>query len=201
VKTIFLWVLTLTMSAGVKADSLWPSGSQNQGNSGSLVSDQRALSVGDLVTIQIVENSTADVNSSIQTQKEANVAGGAGLGSWNNGSAMPLQGYGVGAQEHMAGGGKSARSGKLVAVVSARVVNVLHNGNLYIEGRKTIQVNDEKQHIFISGIIRPKDVGPSNMVVSSSISDAQIRYEGRGPLSEKSRAGVFTRILDWLGLF
>jgi flagellar L-ring protein FlgH len=183
------------------ADSLWPAGSQNSGNSGSVVSDQRALTVGDLVTIQIVENSSAEQNTSSQMQKEANVAANAGLGTWNKSTAMPMQGWGAGAQEHMAGGGSSARSGKLVAVVSARVVNVLHNGNLYIEGRKTIQVNDEKQHIFISGIIRPKDVGPSNTVVSSNISDAQIRYEGRGPLTEKSRAGVFTRLLDWLGLF
>jgi flagellar L-ring protein FlgH len=201
VRTILGAFLGFCLAAGAAADSLWPSGSQNTGSSASLVSDQRALSVGDLVTIQIVENATATQATSIQTQKQANVSGGAGLGSWNNNTSMPLQGYGAGAQESMAGSGSSARSGNLVATISARVVNVLHNGNLYIEGRKTIQVNDEKQHIFISGIIRPKDVGPSNMVVSSNISDAQIRYEGRGPLSEKSRAGIFTRILDWLGLF
>jgi flagellar L-ring protein precursor FlgH len=197
---LVLTALFTLAAFGLSADSVWPVGYKSHGNNASLVADQRALNVGDLVTVQVIENASAQQNASTQLNKQANVAGGAGLGSWGSGSAMPVQGYGVGAQESMTGGGSTARGGKLIAMVSARVVSVLSNGNLYIEGRRTIQVNEDKQHIYLSGIIRPRDVGPNNLIASSAISDAQIRYEGRGPLAEKNRQGVFTRILDWLGI-
>lgn len=193
-----MMVLVIAASAAW-ADSIWPGGQADQGNNSSLTADQRALTVGDLVTVQVVENAVATQSANTNTKKEANVSGGAGLGSWGTGS-IPLQSYGAGAQENSSGGGTSNRSGKLVTTLSARVVNVLPNGNLFIEGRRTVQVNDEKQNIVLSGIIRPRDVSPNNMIMSSAISDAQIKYEGKGPLSEKARAGVFSRILDWLGL-
>ena len=191
--------LVMMLAVGARADSVWSGGVANQGNNGSLVSDQRALQVGDLVTVQILENAQAQSNAQTDTQKNANVSGAAGLGSWGPNS-FPIQGYGAGAQENSSGGGSSSRSGKLTATISARVVSVLANGNLYIEGRRTVQVNEEQENILLKGIIRPRDVGPSNTVPSSAISDAQIRYEGHGPLSEKAKVGVFTRILDWLGL-
>jgi flagellar L-ring protein precursor FlgH len=193
-------VLLLAVWAGnMQADSIWPGGQASQGNNASLTADQKALSVGDLVMVRVSENAEAQQVAKTDTQKEANVSGGAGLGSWGA-NTLPLQSYGAGAQENASGGGTSTRSGKLVAALSARVVNVLPTGNLYIEARRTIQVNDEKQNIVLSGIIRPRDVGPDNSISSAAISDAQIRYEGKGPLSEKSHLGVFSRILDWLGL-
>jgi flagellar L-ring protein precursor FlgH len=114
---------------------------------------------------------------------------------------MPIMSYGAGGQESFDGGGQSARSGSLVTVLSARVIQVLDSGNLLIEGRRSMTLNDEKQHIYVKGVIRPKDVGKNNVVLSSSMSDAQIVFDGRGSLSEKSKSGVFTRLLDWLGLF
>jgi flagellar L-ring protein precursor FlgH len=148
-----------------------------------------------------VEAATAQQSSSVKTGKQASVSGGAGLGSWSKNSGNPITSYGAGGQESFDGGGSAARSGKLVATLSARVINVLDSGNLLIEGRRTIKLNDERQNIFVRGVIRPKDVGRNNVVSSAAISDAQIVYEGKGPLSEKSRPGVFTRLLDWLGIF
>jgi flagellar L-ring protein precursor FlgH len=193
--------LVLAFCSRLTADSVFPEGWKSVGNNANPIVDQRALEVGDLVTVQITENSSAVQNVSTQMSKEANVAGTAGIGSWGKNSGMANPSYGAGAMESMQGGGNTSRSGKLVATLSARVVSVLSNGNLYIEGRRTIQVNDDRQHISVAGIIRPRDVGPSNTVLSSSISDAQIRYEGRGPLAEKGRTGVFSRLLDWLGIF
>jgi flagellar L-ring protein precursor FlgH len=200
----FMTALLLVCAAsGLHADSIWPQGYRTQGNNASLVSDQRALEVGDLVTVQVSENASASQAVNTQTQKQASVAGNAGLGSWTSapGSQMPISSYGAGAVESSQGGGNSSRSGNLVTTLSARVVSVLPNGNLYIEGRRVIKINDDKQNIFLSGIIRPRDVGPNNTISSSVISDAQIRYEGKGPLAEKSTPGIFTRVLDWIGIF
>jgi flagellar L-ring protein precursor FlgH len=201
-KIFILFVgMSLALGTGLRADSIWPGGSSDFGNSSSLVSDSRALKVGDIVTVQIVEAASAQQSTSMKTAKQASVSGGAGQGSWSKNAGNPLTSYGAGGQESFDGGGSNARSGKLVTTLSARVVAVLDSGNLVIEGRRMVKLNDERQNIFVRGVIRPKDVGRNNVVVSSAISDAQIVYEGKGPLSEKSSPGFFTRLLDWLGIF
>ena len=185
----------------LKADSIWPGGQQNYSNSSSLIGDTRALKVGDLVTVQVLEQASAEQGSSMKTGKDSSVSGGLGLGSWSRGSGVPLQSYGAGAQENFAGGGSSSRNGRLVTTLTARVIGILESGNFVIEGRRSLKINDEKQHLYVKGIVRPKDVGRNNVVLSSVISDAQIIFEGKGPLTEKSRAGFFTRFLDWIGIF
>lgn len=191
----------LALAAPAAADSLWPGGANDFGNESTMITDNRALRVGDIVTVQIIEAATAQQSTSMKTAKQASVSGGAGQGAWSRNSGMPLTSYGAGGQESFDGGGSAARTGKLVTTLSARVVNVLDSGNLVIEGRRSLKLNEEKQQIYVRGIIRPKDVGRNNTVLSSSMSDAQIVFEGKGPLSEKSRAGFFTRLLDWLGIF
>jgi len=194
--------LCLCLTAtGAWSDSVWPGGGADFGNASNLVTDSRALKVGDIVTVQIAEQATASQASSQTNKKQSSVSGGAGLGSFSTNSGMPIMSYGAGGQESFDGGGQSARSGSLVTVLSARVIQVLDSGNLLIEGRRSMTLNDEKQHIYVKGVIRPKDVGKNNVVLSSSMSDAQIVFDGRGSLSEKSKSGVFTRLLDWLGLF
>ena len=198
-------VLTLIISMAVAfpaaADSLWPGGRANFGNHSSLVTDSRALSIGDLVTVRVMESASAQQSAETSTNSHAQMAGAAGIGGWNTrSSTLPINSWGLGGQTNASGGGKTERGGKLVTTITARVVNIQENGNLMIEGRRSLKINEEKQHIFLRGVIRPGDIGPNNVVMSSSISDAQISYEGHGPLSEKAEMGFFTRILDWIGI-
>jgi flagellar L-ring protein precursor FlgH len=87
------------------------------------------------------------------------------------------------------------------AQIPARVVRVLDNGSLVIEGRRAIVVNDETQILTISGVVRPEDISAANTVHSSQIADAEIQMTGRGVLSEAQRPGLLYRLLDWLRLF
>jgi flagellar L-ring protein precursor FlgH len=194
-------LIALLAAPALRADSLWPGGTADYGNAANSVSDSRALKVGDIVTVQILESTSAQQGNTMKTGKQASVSGGAGQGSWSKNSGNPITSFGAGGQESFDGGGQSAVSGKLVTVLSARVVSVLESGNLVIEGRRSLKLNQEKQNIFVRGVIRPKDVGRNNTVTSAMISDAQIVYEGKGPLTEKARAGAFTRFMDWLGIF
>ncbi|MES2200941.1 MAG: flagellar basal body L-ring protein FlgH [candidate division FCPU426 bacterium] len=198
-RSLFFAALFLTGGA-LKADSLWPGGQANAGNTSNMMTDRRALKIGDLVTVRIVEQATAEQHSNLSTNKQASISGGAGLGSWTKGS-MPVSSYGAGGQENFDGGGSSSRGGRILTTLTARVINMLDSGNLVIEGRRSLKINDEKQHIYVRGVIRPADVGRDNTVLSSAISDAQIMYEGKGVISEKSRPGFFTRLLDWLWIF
>jgi flagellar L-ring protein precursor FlgH len=199
-KTLFMALFAIA-AAGARADSLWPNGAAHSGNTANMITDRRALAIGDLVTVRIIEQASAQQDTNLKTQKQASVAGTAGLGSWNNSGALPINGYGAGANENFNGGGSSARSGRIVTTLTARVISMLDSGNLVIEGRRSLKINDEKQHIYVRGVIRPGDVGRDNSIASTAISDAQIMYEGHGPLSEKSKPGFFTRLLDWLWIF
>ena len=80
------------------------------------------------------------------------------------------------------------------------MVEVLSSGDMKIEGKQEIQINNEKQTIILTGIIRPQDIRADNTILSTFVSDAQIKYEGHGPLAKKQRQGFLSKILklDWL---
>jgi len=77
----------------------------------------------------------------------------------------------------------------------------ISNGNLLIEGRRSVAVGQETQNLVLSGIVRPQDVAPDNTVSSAFVADAEVRLDGRGIISEKQKPGFFGRLFDWLGLY
>jgi flagellar L-ring protein precursor FlgH len=99
------------------------------------------------------------------------------------------------------GAGDTSRGGTLQARLTARVVRVLDNGNLLIEGRRQLTLNAEDQFIVITGVIRPEDIAADNWVLSSNIADARILYTGSGVLADKQHPGWMTRALDWVWPF
>ncbi len=191
----------LLAAAPAGADSIWPGGASDYGNSSSPISDQRALRVGDIVTVSIHESATATQSSQVSTNKQETASGGAGFGFFYPNQGMPIGSFGAGGQESFDGGGSNTNSDTLITTLSARVIAVLDSGNLVIQGQRVIKINDQKQDIFIRGVIRPKDVNRDNTVPDSVISDLQITYSGRGPVGEKAHPGIFTRFVDWLGIF
>ena len=94
------------------------------------------------------------------------------------------------------GSGATSRKNSLSATITDIVRQVLPNGNLYIEGKKEVIINNERQYIIVSGIVRPEDIRPDNSVTSDQIADARIQYSGRGVLADKQRPGWLGRLLD-----
>ncbi len=162
-----------------------------------LFSDHRAMKVDDILTVQIVESAKAGSESSTNTKKENSFGVEAGGGSGALGF-LPSFGASGGNKVGYDGTGGTSREGKLVATVSARVIKVLDNGNLVIDGSKVVEINDEKEIIKISGIVRPQDVQKNNIVYSSSIADAQITYSGKGVAHTAQRPGFFARLFNWI---
>jgi len=170
----------------------------------SLYTDHKAYKVGDIVTIIVVESTEGYQSASLKTSKQQSLSGGMGMSSWGGGVLSPfpyVPSWGAGAQEYQDGSGKSTRKGGLMAKISARVEKVLSNNNLVIKGTKVIEINDDKQNLIIEGVIRPEDIASDNTILSIYVADAKIKYEGKGPIGEKTSPGIITRILDWLGLF
>ena len=185
---------------GFAADSLW----NDQAPFGVLYSDHRACRVNDIVTVKIVETASAENSATTSSGKKSEVKAGvpslfgveAQLANQVTKGFNPSSLVSANLDKSFDASGKTARSGKILATVSARVVGVLPNGNLRIVGQREICINNEKETIFVSGIVRREDIQSDNTVLSTKIADARILYGGKGHVSEEQRAGWASRIIS-----
>ena len=162
----------------------------------SMFADRVARRVGDVLTIQIIENTTATAVAGTNTKEEYDAGlEGSGTGALD---FIPLFSAGGSSKSEHKGDGRTVRQGRLTGVVTARVVEVFPNGNLRIEGEKSLIINGERQLTILSGVVRPEDITPDNSIASNLLADAEITFKGKGVLANTERPGIFARIFDWL---
>jgi flagellar L-ring protein precursor FlgH len=166
----------------------------------SLMTDSRARHVNDLLTVRVVESisasGTADsaVNKAATAgvsvtnmfgaeKKLASIADPANLANIKHGTTFK-------------GGGSVARASDLTAIITARVAEVLPNGDLVIEGVREIEINGERQIVVLSGVARVADVGPGNVVSSATLGQLRIKYFGRGLMKDSLSPGWLIRALN-----
>lgn len=159
----------------------------------SLVTNIKAHRIGDLITIIITENASADATSNTKANNKSEVSGGPGLGFLDF-----IKPWDMDVENKYQGDGKTQRSGQLRAEITARIVEVLHNGDFRLEGTRMININGEKQLIEITGFCRGRDITPDNTIMSTYISEAQIAYNGSGVVNDAAEPGVVSKILNWL---
>jgi flagellar L-ring protein FlgH len=180
--------------------SLWPGESMRN----SIFSDNKARYVNDIVTIVIDEASSgenkASTNTSRDTKTTAGITALLGIDKSILSSNATMGGeiaVGGTSANSLKGTGDTSRGGKLQARVAARVVSIMDNGLLLIEGRRQLTLNEENQFIVLTGLIRPDDISSDNLIQSSLIADARIVYTGTGVIHDKQRPGWLTRLVDW----
>jgi len=156
--------------------------------------DHRALRVGDNLTVVVTEITSSSTDARTTADKDGTVSGSASLHQRQQQAAFNLN-------ETFNGGGTIERSGKLLARLTVVVQSVENDGNLRVKGEQNIVVNGDKQKLIVEGRVRQQDIAADNTVLSSRLSEANIRYTGDGVLSEKQRQGLLTRILSWLRIF
>jgi flagellar L-ring protein FlgH len=181
--------------------SLW---SEKEGMG--LYADRRARRVGDIVNVRIVEDPEATLNADTKTSRSSSVDAQLKFLGYMKALAEknPRLAQNPGTDDLIKAGlgmsfegeGSSKRDGHVKAYVSAIVVDVIPNGNLHINGKREIKVNNETQYLTISGIVRPEDIGPFNEISSTYVANARITYSGVGVLADKQRPGWLGRILD-----
>ncbi len=162
-----------------------------------LYSDHRAVRTDDILTVMIVESAKAGSESNTNTSKENSMGLSAAGGS---GALKFIPAFGANGSSKVGydGKGGTSRQGNLVATLSARVIKVLDNGNLLIEGSKVVEINEEKEIIKLTGEVRPADIQTNNIIYSSNIADAQITYAGKGVANTGQRPGLLARFINWV---
>ena len=173
-----------------------------------LFSDHKAMHVNDIVTVVISETAKSS-NTGAKQLTSSNtdaLTGGvfSSLGGSNgvvNNTISKVNGFtDVGFKSNSInnykGQGSATKNASFTTTISARVVKILKNGNYFISGRREILVDDQKQLIQISGVIRPYDIDQNNNVNSSQMSDAKILYKTEGDVNRATQQGWGTKLIE-----
>ncbi|MBD3298789.1 MAG: flagellar basal body L-ring protein FlgH [candidate division Zixibacteria bacterium] len=169
----------------------------SQMRSASMYTDIKANEIGDVLTVLIVESSSAQNNVQTNTQKssEFDLDAGPGFGSLD---MIPLFGASGESENKSNNQGQTSRSGNLKARMTVQVVGKRENGDLVIEGSRVVGINNDKEMLTLTGVVRAEDVQTDNTIYSYQIADAQINYRGKGAASNGGKPGWIMRFLNWV---
>lgn len=176
-------------------------------NSRPLFEDRRARFVGDVLTINIVENTSASKNVSSTASRTASVAETAAtptiLGYTPNPQKLWLSGITGGANfdtsasatgsQKFEGKGDGAQKNAFTGTITVTVIDVYPNGNLLVSGEKQMGLNEGTEYVRFSGVVNPSTITSSNTVSSTQVADARIEMKGRGELDSAQAMGWLTK--------
>ena len=157
-----------------------------------IATDVHARNVGDLVTVVVLDQASATSQGATSQKRtssaNASISSLFGLKSAHN--ALNNLANMSGAQQ-LDGQGSTTRTTNLSTTVSSRVLAVLPNGDLVVEGNKMIAINSEYQKVALRGIVRQVDLGADNSVLSNRVEDLEVRINGRGVVNDAIRRPNF----------
>jgi len=163
-----------------------------------LFEDLKAGRVGDILTVRLVERTTASKNSATATTKATDVtlANPTVFGRPITLNGVPIFDGSLNGDSEFEGTGQSSQSNSLIGDITVTVVERFPNGNLRIRGEKWVHLNQGKEFIRLSGIIRPFDIETNNSIDSNKIADAQIAYSSKGVMAAANRQGLIGRFFN-----
>jgi flagellar L-ring protein precursor FlgH len=150
--------------------------------------DYKARRAGDTLVVHLTDNFTAATNGENKQSRQfsTNSAITGLLGTI--GARNRLQNlFNANSATSLDGKGASTLSSNVSVNLSAQVVEVLPNGTLVIQAARDITVGNDRQTVFLRGIVRPGDIAPDNSVNSSSISDLEAEIKGKGAVADITR--------------
>jgi flagellar L-ring protein precursor FlgH len=201
-KLVIATALLVSWPSVSHSDSLW-----RDDISRPMFCDKRGMNVGDILTIVVQENSTANKNNATTTERQSSLS--AAITSFlyspgassllTRGGQLPALAYN--SDHKHAGNGVINDSESIVAQVAVRIVDVLPNGNLVIEGKRETSFSGERQTIILRGVVRSDDVASNNTVMSYNVADATIQFIGKGTVTDSQNKGWFNRLWDKINPF
>ena len=192
----------LILAATIQAQSLW-----HDDVSKAMYADKRGTSVGDILTIIVQENTTANKNNETATERQSSLNSAitsflyspGASGALTKGGQLPALAYNSDSKHD--GKGVINNSESIVAHIAVRILDVLPNNNLVIEGKRETSFGGEHQTIILRGVVRADDVFADNTVLSYNVADATIQIIGKGTVTDSQNKGWFTRLWDKINPF
>jgi flagellar L-ring protein FlgH len=163
-----------------------------------LFSDLKARRVGDVLTIVLNEATNASKSATTTTAKTTTVANSAPtiFGQSMTVRGRPILSTTLNGSDGFSGAGSSAQSNSLAGSLTVTVIDVQANGNLVVQGDKTLKLNQGDEFVHISGVVRSADIATNNTVTSDKLADARISYSGKGVVDSSNRMGWLARFFN-----
>lgn len=163
-----------------------------------LFSDLKARRVGDVLTIVLNEATNASKTATTTTAKTTTVANSAPtiFGQSMTVRGRPILSTTLNGADGFSGAGTSAQSNSLAGSLTVTVIDVQANGNLVVQGDKTLKLNQGDEFVHISGVVRSADIATNNTVTSDKLADARISYSGKGVVDSSNRMGWLARFFN-----
>jgi flagellar L-ring protein precursor FlgH len=169
----------------------------------SLYQDHLASRVGDILTVRLEEQTQAAKQAQLKANKTNSNNTNNGTMNDANGTLKPylLGGavssliFNTGTDLQFNGKGTTDQSNKLRGTISVTVTRVLSNSNLVIQGESWVTINQGREYVRLTGIVRNEDIEPGNVVSSQRIADARISYTGSGQVGNAARGGLLTQLM------
>jgi flagellar L-ring protein precursor FlgH len=160
-----------------------------------LFRDLKARNVNDIITINVIETSTATNSANTSTQKKGDVSAAAPS---LFGIKTPATLLNASSGLDFTGTGATTRTGQLSASISARITQVLPSGDLAIEGTKQVTINGEHQILKVRGVVRQYDIASNNVVLSTAIANMEVVFDGKGIVSDANKPALLSRIFKYI---
>ncbi len=163
----------------------------------SLYTDIKAHRVGDIISVELNESTTAKKDASNQNEKTNDSS----ISALNlGGKPVTFKGYntsvGLSSSHEFDGSAKASQSNSLRGNISVSVVQVLTNGNLVVRGEKWLMLTNGNEFIRITGIVRSEDVNADNTISSQKIANARIEYGGTGDFANTTEKGWLSKFFN-----
>lgn len=178
--------------------SLWAGGRS------SLLGDRRAVVRGDILTVVIEIDESAEIQNSSERQRGASQSLGMpslfglpeALSEILPGDATLDNAVGIESSSSASGDGSVSRNEQLELRVAAVITDVLPNGVLAIRGSQEVRVNFELRELLVTGYVRPMDISRLNEITYDKIASARISYGGRGEITDVQRPRAGQQVLE-----
>lgn len=199
-KLLITIAIIMTTVISANAESLFTLGATQhyQGTPRSLFGGVQAHQIGDLVSIIMSENIAMNDQLSHSSSKSSNTVDAftSFVNKWFGLSVKDSNGYG-GSNEvsNSANGSRSMTIGDRIA---CQVVQQLPNGNISIQGKKTLVNGNERMDFIVTGVVDPRWLNVNGEVYSYNVSNLQFALSGRGSISRNQNEGVFNRFIRYL---
>jgi flagellar L-ring protein precursor FlgH len=175
--------------------SLWT----DNGKFSSLAMDYKAAHVGDLITVVVVQATTADNAASVSAARTLSASSSITALAAHASTSAVKNLFSPTSASSLAGKSQAATTSSLTTSLAGRVVAVLPSGVLVIEAERQLTMNNEKQTLLVRGLVRPSDVASDNSIASNSIGNLELELKGKGVLSDGVRPpNPMVRAVLWL---
>lgn len=181
------------------ANSLWQPGSR------AFFRDQRASTIGDILTVVIeIDDEASIVNETERGRTNSEEAAinsllgieDSGIGTFLPNEYDPSAAVDLSSGSVSRGSGEISREEEITLRLAAVVTEVLPNGNLAIFGRQEVRVNFERRDLMVAGIIRPEDITSANTISYEQVAEARISYGGRGQITDMQQPRYGQQLYD-----